>query len=91
MNLIQLKQERSLLDKQLDALILRLNQLPTGNCRDCQFYDRALCQKYQQPIPQDFLDQGCDDWQYDEYPLVLGDLTREQAIAQRQLRKQAGE
>ncbi len=91
MNLIQLQQARKVLDKQLDALILQLNQLPTGNCRDCQFYDRAVCQKYQQPVPQDFLDQGCDDWQFDEFPLVLGDLTREQAIAQRQPRNQAGE
>lgn len=38
------------------------------NCRDCKQFSSAGCEKHGAMPPADFLDTGCDAWQWDEVP-----------------------
>jgi hypothetical protein len=38
------------------------------NCRDCQMFSSAGCSKHEAMPPDDFIEVGCDAWQWDEVP-----------------------
>lgn len=43
-----------------------LTQIKT-NCTTCDDYDKGTCKRFG-PVPADFVQQGCDDWNYDDVP-----------------------
>ena len=43
-----------------------LKQIKT-NCTTCDDYQKGACRRYG-PVPSDFVQQGCSDWNFDDVP-----------------------
>lgn len=48
--------------------LAQFEAVSTG-CRDCAWVekDTPVCRKHG-PIPDDFIEQGCDEWDWDDVP-----------------------
>ena len=50
------------------AELLRLiEKIPTLRvCPDCVSFDMGFCNKFNEPIPSEWLDKGCDEYIFDK-------------------------
>lgn len=37
------------------------------NCTNCDDFDKGACKRFG-PVPPDFVQQGCDQWNYNDVP-----------------------
>ena len=38
------------------------------NCTTCDDYQQGVCMRYQASPPPEFVEQGCNAWNYDDVP-----------------------
>ena len=63
MTLTELNIKKEALKNMLD----RLNAIET-NCLQCDHFSNGRCAKYDAPVPQEFLAEGCDHWEWNGIP-----------------------